>query len=342
VLLKEIQAAQSIRAQVCEVPVPKIGSGEILVEMKACGLCGTDIEKSKGEYTSAQPILGHEAVGIVVEVGEGVDNYRMGDRVFPHHHVPCHECFHCLSGDETACNSYRGSNIIPGGFSEFFKVPAWNVSKGGVLRLPSNLGFEEASLIEPVGCCIRALNKCRASKDDSALVVGAGPVGILHSILLKDREAKVMISDVSEPRLRFAQEIKAGHVIDAVRRDVAREVRENTSGRGADLALVASGSPKAILQAVASVRSGGRVCLFGVPAKGSVLEYDLSDLYSAEITLIPSYGATESETVTALSLIEKDGEKFRPLITHAFPIGEFRKAVETSVSGSGMKVVITP
>ena len=269
VLLRKPAAQGMIGAEVSEVPVPEIGAGELLVEMKACGLCGTDIEKARGEYTAALPILGHEAVGVVASVGEGVVGIREGDRVFAHHHVPCQECYYCLHGNQTACKKFRGSNIYPGGFSEFYKVPQWNVSRGGVLSLPSFLEFEEASLIEPTACCIRALDRCGVNEGDSVLVVGAGPVGILHSILLLSRGARVMISDISEPRLRFAEKSKVECVIDAGKQDVNRDVRERTAGRGADVAIVASGSQKAILQALKSVRMGGRLCLFGVPAKGT-------------------------------------------------------------------------
>jgi L-iditol 2-dehydrogenase len=342
VLLRKSAAPGVIGAEVSEVPVPEIGTGELLVEMKACGLCGTDIEKARGEYTAALPVLGHEAVGVVASVGESVVNIREGDRVFAHHHVPCQECYYCLHGNQTACKKFRSSNIHPGGFSEFFRVPQWNVSKGGVLSLPSFLGFEEASLIEPVGCCVRALDRCNVKEGDAVLVVGAGPIGILHSILLLSRGAKVMISEVSEPRLRFAEKSKAGYVIDARKQDVTREVSERTAGRGADIVIVASGSPKAVLQALKSIRMGGRICLFGVPAKGSVLDYDLSEVYNSEVSLVPSYGATDIDTTAALSLIVADSEKFRSVITHTFPISEFAKAVETTTSGAGMKVVITP
>jgi L-iditol 2-dehydrogenase len=150
-----------------------------------------------------------------------------------------------------------------------------------------------------------------------------------------------MISDVSEPRLQFAKS-RVECVIDAGKQDVNREVREMTAGRGADVVIIASGSPNAVLQALKSVRTGGRLCLFGVPAKGSVLDYDLSDIYNSEISLVPSYGATDAETATALRLIAANSEKFRPVITHTFPIAEFTRAVETTFSGVGMKVVITP
>jgi len=342
VLLRNAGPPGTVGVEVSEVPVPNIGSGELLVEMKACGLCGTDIEKARGEYTAALPVLGHEAVGVITSVGAGTIGFREGERVFAHHHVPCGGCYYCIRGDETACKQYRESNIYPGGFSEFFRVPEWNVSKGGVLRLPEQLGFDLATLIEPVGCCLRALQKCSIGADDSVLVVGAGPVGILHSILLLSRGAKVMISDISEPRLAFARRTKVECVIDARRKDVDREVRERTAGRGADVAIVASGSQKAVLQALRSVRMGGKVCLFGVPANGSVLDYDLSDVYNSEVSMLPSYGTTDTETAEALKLIAADLERFQPVITHRFRIPEFPSAVETAVSGAGMKIVITP
>lgn len=342
VLLKGPGDGDRIGAKVSDVPVPQIGEGELLIEMEACGLCGTDIEKVRGEYTAAMPILGHEAVGVVKSIGDGgAGDFREGDRIFPHHHVPCHECFYCIHGDGTACTGYRTSNIHPGGFSEFFRVPAWNVSKGGVLKLPSSLAFKEATLIEPVGCCIRALDKCGVEGDEFALVVGAGPVGMLHCILLGIRGARVMVSDVSEPRLKFAQRLGVERVIDARRIDAGTEARTLTGGRGADIAIVASGSPAALLQGIKAIRRGGRVCLFGVSTKGSVLDYDISVLYNAETSLIPCYGTTDVETSAALGLIAADTAKFSEVITHSFPIEAFSEAVETAASGAGMKVLIT-
>jgi len=265
---------------VSEVPVPPIGEGELLVQMKACGLCGTDIEKLRGEYTAAMPVLGHEAVGIVSKVGGHVRGIKEGDRVFPHHHVSCGTCYFCVRGSETMCDRYRTSNLDPCGFAEYFRVPEWNVSHGGVLKLPGSVSFEEGSLVEPVACCMRALDRCSVKQGDSVLVVGAGPVGMAHALLVNSLKARVMISDVSEDRLRFAEERRAGFVLNAAKLDVPKETRERTQGRGADLAIAASGSKAAILQALKSVRKGGKVCIFGVPPKGSVLEYDISDPYN--------------------------------------------------------------
>ena len=328
-------------AEVVECPVPAVGPGELLVEMEACGLCGTDLEKVRGEYTASMPVIGHEAVGTVSALGGGVRGFAVGDRVFPHHHVPDYTCYLCRAGNETMCDRYRGSNLEPGGFSELFKVPRWNVEKGGVLGLPEEMSFEVASLIEPLGCCIRGVNRAGVELGESVLVVGAGPVGMMHALLLKPTSSKVFVSDVSEDRLRFAEGAGVGRPLDA-RGDVPAEVRSETGGMGVDVAIVASGSRAAILQGLRSVRKGGRVCLFGVPPKGSVLDYDIGDLYNSEQRVVSSYGATEVDTKAALKVLESRGDEFGRLVTHRFPIGRFGEATAAAASGAAMKVVITP
>ncbi len=328
-------------AEITEVKVPRIGPGEILVKMKACGLCGTDVEKLRGEYTAAMPVIGHEAAGIVSEVGDGVKSFRRGDRVFPHHHVPCYSCYFCTHGDETSCPDYKTSNLDPGGFSEFIRVPAWNVERGGVIALPDGLTFEEATLVEPLACCVRALDKCEVQEGETALVVGAGPVGMMHALLLQSMRAEPVVSDISESRLEFAARAKTGATVDAAKEDVPSVMREMTGGRGADLAVVASGNPQAVLQAVKSVRKGGRVCLFGIPVRNSFLEYDLSSLYNSSVSIIPSYGAVEKDTAKALERVRAMRQAFGGLITHRFPLEEFASALRTMEKGEGMKVVVT-
>jgi L-iditol 2-dehydrogenase len=336
------QEAGGHKPVVVDVEAPMLKKGDMLVEMKVCGLCGTDIEKIHGQYTAAQPVIGHEAVGIVREVDDDVEGFRVGDRVFPHHHVPCHECHFCRAGSETMCEMYRKSNLDPGGFSELIRVPEWNLRKGGVLKIPEGVSFEEASFIEPAACCIRALNRCRASRGETALVVGAGPVGLTHVQLLALRGVEVFVSDVIPTRLSYARKTRGAEVLDA-RSDVVHErIREATGGRGADVAIVASGSIRAVTQALKSVRKGGRVCLFGVPARGSKLEYDVSDIFNSEISIISSYAATDAETAAALQLMVDGDLKLSPLITHRFHLDEFSSAVQAAVTGEAMKVIVTP
>lgn len=323
-----------------DIPQPKLKLGDILVEMKACGLCGTDIEKMHGRYTASQPVLGHEASGVIADVGDNVESLKIGDRVFPHHHVPCYKCHFCRRGSETMCLHYRASNYDPGGFSEYFRVPAWNVEHGGVLKLPDHVTFEDAALIEPTACCIRSLERCGVTGDETVLVIGAGPIGLTHLRLLSMRGAKVFVSDVNAARLAFAERLGADAIHDASKTDVSSRVREETGSLGVDLVVVASGSPKAIVQALSTVRKGGKVCVFGVPAKGSRLDYDFSDVFNSEVSIVTSNAATELETRAALKMMEEHRLNLSSIITHRFRLDEFNLAVETAAKGDCEKIII--
>ena len=340
VVLKSRAGDGSLKPELNELEVPVPGKGEIVVRMEACGLCGTDLEKMRGEYTASMPVLGHEAVGLISAVGDGVTAFKIGDRVFPHHHVPCYECYTCKAGDDTMCEMYRKSNIHPGGFSEYFRVPEWNLARGGVLTLPNEVTFEEGALIEPTACCLRGIRR-HAKAGETVLVVGAGPVGLMHALLLEPMEIKVLISDISRPRLEFAERMRLGPVLDAAKDDVPGRTRAETQGRGADLAIVASGSKAAIMQALGSIRKGGRVCLFGVPSRGSVLDYDISDLYNSGQQIVTSYGADDVDTKSALGIIAANPD-FARLVTHRFPLSKFDEAVAAASGGEAMKVVVTP
>jgi len=240
------------------------------------------------------------------------------------------------------CPHYRANNLDPGGFSKYFRVPAWNVEHGGVLKLPGHVTFEEASLIEPTACCIRALNRCNISRDETVLVIGAGPIGLTHVRLLSMRGANVMVSDINTTRLEFAERFGASIVHDAAKTDVPSKIKEQTGGVGADLVVVASGSSGAVVQALNAVRRGGKVCLFGVPAKGSRLNYDFSDIFNFEISIITSNAATEVETKAALRLMEECKLNLTSLITHRFKLDDFETAVETALEGNCEKIIITP
>lgn len=324
-----------------EVPVPSLGGGDLLVALKACGICGSDLEKIRGGYTAAPPVLGHEAVGVVHEVGEGVAGFQEGDRVFAHHHVPCYDCAYCRAGSETMCPDYRRWHLDPGGFAETFRVPAWNVKHGGVLKLPTSLSFEEATFIEPLACCVRALDRFHVPKGGRVLVAGAGPMGLLTLKLLPYYGAdQIIMSEVSPYRLERAG--RAGAVtINPRERDLSKAVREKTEGRGADLAVVASSNPKALLQALDSVRDGGTVGLLGIPEGGATLP-DVSRLLTREISLISSNAATERETRRALEMIAEGVVDVAPLVTHRVGLGEISKGLAVAQRGEALKVVVEP
>ncbi|BCU66978.1 alcohol dehydrogenase [Sulfolobales archaeon HS-7] len=313
-----------------DTEVPKIGNNELLIQMKACGLCGTDLEKMSGEYTASLPILGHEPAGVVAE--SKTELFEPGDRVFVHHHVPDYTCYYCAHGSPTMCPQYRRTNIFPGGFSEYFRVPKENLL--GVLKLPSNLSFEKGTLIEPLATVIRAQRRLGMVKGDTIFISGAGPMGDLHLLLAK-QYGTVIISDVSEYRLSFAERL-GGITINA--KDVDTEVRSLTDGRGADVAIIASGVPAAIESAIKSVRRGGKVLLFGVPYKQAVVSPEY--LLNNEISLISSNAAVEEDTKSALDLLVEGKIQFEKIITHEFSLDEFFLAVDEAKKGNVIKAII--
>jgi L-iditol 2-dehydrogenase len=322
-----------------EVPIPKLNPGDVLVKMKACGLCGTDVEKICGQYTASQPILGHEPAGIIAE--STVDWLKEGDRVFAHHHVPDYECYYCKKGSPTMCPYYRKTNLDPGGFAEYFRVPAWNVSRGGILKLPDNVSFEEGSFIEPLATVIRAQRRVFIDKDDYVLVVGAGPMGLLHVMMAKVNGAgKVYVSDISDFRNEYARKVGADEAFNPKVVKVEDEVKKLTDGRGVDVAIIASGAPSAILTALYSVRKGGRVLLFGVPYKGTILNYDISNLLNNEISIISSNAAVEEDTREALKIISEKKIDVMKLVTHKFRLEEFNEAVRIAKEGKTIKAII--
>ncbi|MDG7044921.1 MAG: zinc-dependent dehydrogenase [Nitrososphaerota archaeon] len=340
--MKSVIIEGGVGAVVKELPIPTISEGEALIRMKVCGLCGTDIEKLRGQYTASAPILGHEPVGIIDKLGANVRGFNVGDRVFVHHHVPCYNCYYCKHGSETMCDHYRTSNIHPGGFSEYFRVPAWNIERGGMLALPPSISDEAASFIEPAACCIRALNRARVEKGDVVLVSGAGPLGLIHSRLLEERGAKVIISDIRDERLAMAKKLGGRLLLNASKQDYLQAIKGETENRGVDLAVIATGNPAAIAQAFKVVRKGGTVCLFGVPVKGSKLDYDISDIFNSEVNICTNYGGTEKETKEALRLMESGNLNLDDLVTHRFSLERFNDAVATASKGDAMKVIMVP
>jgi L-iditol 2-dehydrogenase len=327
-----------------DVKAPEMASaGDVIVKMRACGLCGSDLEKIYGEYGMTSGRLGHEPAGEVVAVGRSVKGFAPGDRVFIHHHVACYSCHYCRHGDHTMCPSYQTSNISPCGLAEQFLVPEWNVSRGGLIKLPENVSYDEASLVEPLACCIRAWNKCNFQQGDDVAVLGAGPAGLMHVLLAQALGArKVFVIDINDFRLKFAEKYGVQAFNSISDQDIAGSIKSATDGRGVDVCAVATGNMKALLQSFELTRKGGNIMLFGVPPKGSMMSYDMSRLYSSEHSIIPSYAASEIETNEALKLISEKKADMASLITHRFDIKNAAEAVRCAHEAKdAMKVIVT-
>ncbi len=335
-----------------DMDAPKLSNGDILVKMHACSICGSDLEKVYGSYGAKSMKLGHEIAG---EVVESISNeFKKGDRVFVHHHVPCYNCFYCSRKDYTLCGQYLKSNVDPCGLAEYIRVPEFNIK--GILKIPESMSYEEAALIEPLACCIKSLNRLRVKKGDTAAIIGCGPVGTMHAMLLKPicdrifggmpdstntggaKPHHVFIIDRNDYRLDFAK--KYAKPINATKEDAVAVIKENTDNRGADIVIVATGNINAMMQAFELVRKGGKILIFGVPSKGAMLNIDANLLFMNEISLLTSGYCSEKETKEALRLIESGEINAKELITHRYPLEKAAEAFETAHKGNAMKVVV--
>ena len=326
-----------------DIEKPPLTSGDVLVQMNACGICGSDLEKVFGQYGQLSMRLGHEPSGIILDVGSDVTEFKKGDRVFTHHHVPCYDCHYCNHGNETMCQKYSETNLYPCGLSEEYVVPAWNVSHGGVLKISDSLSYEEAAMIEPLACCVRAWSKFTSKEGDSIAIFGVGPTGIMHVMLAHVKKfSKIFCFDVNDFRLDFAKKFNITTSISSMDENREQTILDNTGGQGVDVAIVATSSLKALDDAINMTRRGGTVMMFGVPSKDAKLDLDMNKTYSKEITLVTSYAASDSDTREALDLIESSQIDVKQLITHTYSISDSQKAFDHARTGeNAMKIIIT-
>jgi len=329
---------QDIRLE--EMPEPEIGEDEALVEMKACGICGSDLMDWYLK-NRAPLVLGHEPAGIVIKVGSKVKGFSVGDRVFVHHHVACLTCHYCIHGDYTSCEQFHKTHIEPGGFAEYFRVPAPNLHID-TLKIPETLSFEEATLIEPVGCCIRAFNKSGIQPDDTVAVIGAGATGIIHTVLSKIfGAAKTIVSDLIDYRLQMAKKFGADVIANPKNEDLEAVVNAETDGMGADLVVVTAPSLEAYKSGLSICRKGGKLCVFAPTSPGKYLQISPKELFFSEIQIIPSYSTSHLETRKALELMKTGRLKVTQLITHRFRLADAAKAFKTALENrESLKVIV--
>ena len=321
-----------------------VGPGDILVKMRACGICGSDVEKVFGKYGQPSMRLGHEPAGIITQVGQEVSNFVVGDRVFTHHHVACYsdDCHECSHSNETMCKKYYESNLEPCGLADEYIVPEWNVKHGGVIKIPDSMSFEEAAMIEPLACCIRAWNKFTYKNNDSVAILGIGPTGIMHALLAKLYGfEKIFCLDLNEFRLDFAKKFET-ITINSGNTNALEQIKSETKNQGVDVVIVATSSLNALKDAVSFVRKGGTIVMFGVPSKGANIELDMSEIYSKGITIVNSYAASDFDTKDAVEKISNKQINVSQLITHKYNLEECQQAFVHAKSGdNAMKIIIS-
>jgi L-iditol 2-dehydrogenase len=330
------------------VPVPKIGPGEMLVRVHSCGVCGTDLKKISTGSHSAPRIFGHETSGVVAALGEGVYNYRLGDRVMVFHHIPCRQCFYCRNKTFAQCATYKrvgctaGFEPSGGGFAEYVRVMDWIV-RHGTVRIPDGISFEQACFVEPVNTCMKGIEALRLHPDETVLVIGQGPIGIILSMLAKRAGAIVITSDLYPERLRIGLSFGLDLTIDASQANVVERVCELTEGRGADAVILAVGGNSLIRTAMDAARPGGRILLFAQTQHGEAV-IDPAAICVDEKTLVGSYSASvdvQEESVRFVMNREMDLER---LVSHRFPLPESPQALELAAHPQplSMKIIIQP
>ena len=331
-------SVQDIRIE--EMPVPSIGPGELLVRVRASGICGSDVMEWY-RARSAPLVLGHEIAGEVAAVGEGVRPFRVGDRVFVTHHVPCGQCRYCRQGHPSVCDTLRRTHFHPGGFAEYVRVPQINVERG-TLPLPEELSFDEGSFIEPVACVVRGQRMARVQPGQTVLVIGSGTAGLLHVQLARARGAgRVIASDINESRLRAARRLGADAAVPAA--DLSDGLLAANEGRLADVVVVCTGAVPAIRQAVRSVDRGGTVLFFAPAPEGVEVAIPLFEFWRDEVTVATSYAAGSEDIAEAIELLRTRRVRVEEMITHRLSLAEAGLGFELVASGQeAIKVIIDP
>ncbi|GAC1506748.1 MAG: zinc-dependent dehydrogenase [Terriglobales bacterium] len=306
------------------VAVPTIGAGELLVRVHTCGICGTDLKKISTGSHSAPRIFGHETSGMIVAVGAGVEDFRRGDRVVVFHHIPCGNCYYCRHNTFAQCETYKkvgctaGFEPSGGGFAEYVRVMDWIVREGTV-RIPDGVSYEQASFLEPVNTCMKGIETLRIQSEETVLVIGQGPIGIILSSLAQRAGGVVITSDLYEQRLTISKQLGLTNGIDASSADVVQEVRKRTEGRGADAVILAVGGDSLIRSAIDAARPGGRVMLFAQTVR-SQASIDPAAICVDEKTLLGSYSASVDLQGASVEFVMGQQMDLERLISHRFPL----------------------
>ena len=334
-----------------EVPVPTIGAGEVLLRVAACGVCGTDLKKIHTGSHAGPRVFGHETAGTIAAVGEGVTGFAPGDRAMVFHHVPCGACYYCRKKTFAQCAVYKKVGVTAafepsgGGFAEYVRVMDWIVQRG-LVKIPAGIPYEQAAFIEPVNTCLKAIRNLALKPDETVLVIGQGPIGIILAALAARTGAKVLTSDLYPERHAVAAKYGLHHPIDASKEDVIARTHQESEGRGADAVILAVAGDPLIRVAMNAARCGGRVLLFAQTQHGEAL-IDPAAICMDEKTLVGSYSSSvEVQDEGAQLVFEgyRQGFDLTRLISHRFPLTEAVEAIKVAShpTAASMKIFIQP
>ena len=324
-----------------EMPIPEINDDELLVKVRASGICGSDVMEWY-RIKKAPKVLGHEIAGDIVEVGKKVKKYKVGDRVFVSHHVPCNDCRLCLNGHHTLCDTLHSTNFYPGGFAEYLKIPKINVDRG-VFILPKTVSYEEGTFIEPLACVIRGLRIAEMKPGQTILIVGSGISGLLHIKLARALKAgRIISTDIDDFRLKTAKKFGADVVINA-KEDVPEKVKKYNDGRLADLVVVCTGAPSGVKQALNSVETGGTILFFALTEPGVEIPFPMFDLWYKGVKMLSTYVGAPKDIDEAIDFIASRKIKIKDMISHKLPLSEAAKGFKLVADAKkSIKVILEP
>ena len=331
-----------------EVPVPEVDDGEVLIKVAACGVCGTDIKKIFQRYVEPPQILGHELAGTVVAIGRGVTKWKLGDRVMSFHHIPCGSCFYCRNRLFSQCKQYKTTGLTGGftpnggGFGEYVKAMPW-VAERGMVALPEQVSFEEATFIEPINTIVKAVQKARVESGETVLILGCGPIGLQLLMVAKSAGARIYTSDPMGTRRAKSLGLGAIESFDPISGKLMAEIRARTEGRGADAVLVAVAHPAVVVEALAAARPGGRVLLFAANDPVTKIEFPAAAVGIDEKEILGSYSAAVDIQESAAELVLGKKLPVMEIVTHRFPLARIQEGLELAArpTEESLKILIT-
>lgn len=326
--------------QLNEYNIPKIGDGEVLVKLLACGVCGTDVRKVSPGKLAAPAVLGHEVVGEVVE-SNAPGRFKPGDRLATSHHVPCFECHFCKHENYSMCEIFKKSGLDPGGFSEYLRIPQTHVETVAQ-RIPNSVSSEEAVFMEPVACCLRAIKRCRVLSGDTVLVTGLGSVGLLFGLLLKQEGATALGLDPLGERANLALEFGFQKTFTTWNAESCRNVKKMSQQRGVDAVIISAGTPALLKNLIEGLRNGGTLCLFGGSDDTAMAELPWNEVYRRELTLNSSYSPSPADIREAFQLICGGLLKNKCLPMTKYPLDKISKAIQDVKTKATLKALVTP
>jgi L-iditol 2-dehydrogenase len=333
--------------QLENIETPEINEDEVLVKVKACAICGTDIRIYKGTKTRGvrkNSVIGHEISGVVAKVGNNIEEFAEGDNVAIAPVLPCGKCYYCKNGKENACLNRKGLGYeYNGGFAEYIKMPAAYLEKKNLFKFPKGISYEEACLAEPLGCVYNGSERAGIKINDTVVIIGAGPIGLMHLMLAKLKGAvNVIVSEPIEQRRNLAKELGADIVVNPQKEDLNEIVFNMTDDLGADVVILSVGVASLVDPALALLKKGGTLNLFGGFPKDKKPEIDPNKIHYDEVWVTGTTACTRSQYEKALELIAEGLVDLKPIISDTLPLEDINKAIEKADQGSGVKIVVKP